>query len=79
MDKIPHTLQGLASQKERTLGSQPVHLVIFTCKDTITSGSVDYQSNILNFILYVYITAGLVQNPTKLQYFIIFVKGIDSC
>ena len=37
------TLQDLKSQQEITLGSQPVHLVIFTCKDTSTSGSVDYQ------------------------------------
>ena len=40
---------GLASQQERTLESQPVHLVIFTCKDTIASGSVDYQLKMLNF------------------------------
>ena len=38
------TLQDLESQQERTLESQPVHLVIFTCKDTSTSGLVDYQS-----------------------------------
>ena len=31
------TLQDLKSQQERTLGSQPVHLVIFTCKDTSAS------------------------------------------
>ena len=37
------TLQDLESQQERTLGSQPVHLVIFTCKDTVVSGSVEYQ------------------------------------
>ena len=37
------TLQDLESQQERTLGSQPVHLVIFTCKDTTKSGSVEYQ------------------------------------
>ena len=47
------TLQDLESQQERTLGSQPVHLVIFTCKDTSTSGSVDYQFKMLNFELYV--------------------------
>ena len=42
------------SQKStRTLESQPVHLVTFTCKDTSTSGSVDYQSKKLNFELYV--------------------------
>ena len=34
------TLQDLASQQERTSGSQPAHLVTFTCKDTIASGSV---------------------------------------
>ena len=37
------TLQDLKSQQERTLESQPAHLVIFTCKDTIASRSVDYQ------------------------------------
>ena len=47
------TLQDLKSQQERTLGSQPVHLVIFTCKDTSASGSVDYRSKMLNFELYV--------------------------
>ena len=47
------TLQDLESQQERTLESQPVHLVIFTCKDTSTSGSVDYQSKMLNFELYI--------------------------
>ena len=47
------TLQDLESQQERTLGSQPVHLVIFTCKDTSTSGSVDYQSKMLTFELYI--------------------------
>ena len=47
------TLQDLASQQERTLESQPVHLMIFTCKDTIASGSVDYQLKMLNFELYV--------------------------
>ena len=51
----PFTLQDLASQQERTLESQLVHLVIFTCKDTIASGSVDYQLKMLNFELYVYI------------------------
>ena len=30
-------------QHMRTLGSQPSHLVIFICKDTIAPGSVDYQ------------------------------------
>ena len=27
----------------KTLGSQPSHLVIFICKDTIAPGLVDYQ------------------------------------
>ena len=35
--------QGHASQHVRTLGSQPSHLVIFTWKDTIAPGLVDYQ------------------------------------
>ena len=51
MDKIHCIHQGLASQQERTLGSQLVHLVIFTCKDTIALGSVDCQLKTLNFIL----------------------------
>ena len=65
MREVHLTLQGLGSQQERTLESQPVHLVIFTCKDTIASGSVDYQLQMLNFELYVYIKARLdklVQN-----------------
>ena len=45
--------QDLESQQERTLESQPVHLVIFTCKDTSASGSVDYQFKMLNFELYI--------------------------
>ena len=44
---------GSESQQERTLESQPIHLVIFTCKDTSTSGSVDSQSKMLNFELYI--------------------------
>ena len=79
MRKIHLTLQGLISQQERTLESEPVHLVIFTCKDTIASGSVDYQLKMLNFELYAYIKARLVQNLTNLQYFIITVIGIDYC
>ena len=69
-DKIHHIHQGLVSQQERTLESQPVHLVIFTCKDTIASGSVDYQLKMLNFKLYIYIKARLVQYMTNLQYFV---------
>ena len=42
------------------LESQPAHLVIFTCKDTIASGSVDYQLKMLNFECYIYIKAILV-------------------
>ena len=47
------TLQDPGSQQERTLESQPVHLVICTCKDTSASGLVDYQFKKLNFELYV--------------------------
>ena len=47
------TLQDPESQQERTLESQPVHLVIFICKDTSASGLVDYQFKKLNFELYV--------------------------
>ena len=79
MDKIHLTLQGLISQQERTLESQPTHLVIFTCEDTIASGSVDYQLKIFNFELYFHIKARLEQNLTNLQYFIITVIGIDYC
>ena len=61
--------QGLASQQERTLESQPSHLEIFTCKDTIAPGSVDYQFKMLNFELCIYIKARLVQSMTNLQYF----------
>ena len=46
------TLQDLESQQERTLGSQPAHSVTFTCKDTIASGSVEYQFKMLNFELH---------------------------
>ena len=79
MDKIHLILQALASQQERTLESQPAHLVIFTCKDTIASGSVDYQLKMLNFELYIYIKARLVQNPTNLLHFTITIIGIDYC
>ena len=57
MREVHLTLQDLASQQERTLGNQPAHLVTFTCKDNIASGSVDYQLKMLNFQLYVYIKA----------------------
>ena len=76
MDKIH---QGHGSQQEKTLESHPAHLVIFTCKDTIAPGSVDYQFKMLNFKLYVYIKARLVQNITNLQYFTITIIGIDYC
>ena len=79
MNKIHLTLQGLISQQKRTLESQPAHLVTFTCKDTIASGLVDYQLKMLNFELYIYIKARLVQNLTNLQYFIITIIGIDYC
>ena len=36
----PHT-PGSHKSTRKTLESQPVHLVIFTCKDTIASGSVE--------------------------------------
>ena len=51
------TLQDQESQRERTLEGQPVHLVTFTCKMVIKtllqSGLVDYQSEKLNFGLYI--------------------------
>ena len=76
MDKIHLTPQGLVSQQERTLESQPAYLVSFTCKGTIASGSVDHQLKMLNFELYICIKARLVQNPTNLQYFTITIIGI---
>ena len=79
MDKIHNIHQGLVSQQERTLESQPAHLVIFTCKDTIASGSVDHQLKMLNFELYIYIKPKLVQNLTNLQYFTITLVGIEYC
>ena len=79
MDNIHLTLQGLVSQQERTLESQPAHLVIFTCKDTIASGSVDHQLKMLNFELYICIKTRLVQNLTNLQYFTITIISIDNC
>ena len=69
MDKIHRIHQGLVNQQGRNLESQQSHLVIFTCKDTIAPGSVDYQLKMLNFELYIYIKARLVQNMTNLQYF----------
>ena len=68
-DKIHCIHQGLISQQEITLESQPCHLVNFICKDTIAPESVDYQLKMLNFKLYIYIKARLVQNMTNLQYF----------
>ena len=64
-----HIHQGLVSQQERTLESQPVHLVIFTCKDTVAPVSVNYQLKMLNFKLYIYIKARLVQKHDKLAIF----------
>ena len=55
--KNHHTHQGLINQRERTLESQPAHLVIFACKDTIAPRSVDYQLKMLNFEIYIYIKA----------------------
>ena len=50
------TLQDPESQQERTLEGRPVHLVTFTFndhEDTRVSGLMDYQSEKLNFALYV--------------------------
>ena len=79
MDKIHCIHQGLASQQERTLESQPAHLVIFTCKVTIAPGSVEYHLKMLSFKLYIYIKGRLVQNMTHLQYFTITIIDIDYC
>ena len=51
----------------------------FYMKDTIASGSVDYQLKMLKFELYVYIKARLVQNLKNLQYFTITIIGFDYC
>ena len=57
---------GSCKSTRKNLESQPSHLVIFTCKDTIAPGSVDYQLKMLNFELCIYIKARLVQNMTNL-------------
>ena len=67
MHKMHCIHQGLVSQQERTLESQPAHLVIFTCKDTIAPGSVDYQLKMLNFKLYIYI---------KARFYCIWISGL---
>ena len=74
----PYTPRSRKSTR-KNFGCLPAHLVIFTCKDTVASGSVDYQLKMLNFELYIYINASIVQNPTNLQYFTITVIGIDYC
>ena len=43
MHNAHHMHQGHTSQHMRTLGSQPSHLSIFICKDTIAPGLLDYQ------------------------------------
>ena len=43
MHNVHHMHQGHTSQHVRTLESQPSHLVIFICKDTIAPGLVDCQ------------------------------------
>ena len=43
MHNAHHMHQGHSIQHMRILGSQPSHLVIFICKDTIAPGSVKYQ------------------------------------
>ena len=48
---------GSCKSTRKNFGSQPVHLVTFTCKDTIASGSVDYQLKMFNFELYIFIKA----------------------
>ena len=42
-EQSTHTPGSRKSTRNKTLGSQPAHLVIFTCKDTSASGLVDYQ------------------------------------
>ena len=54
MHNVHHMHQEHASQHVRTLESQPSHLVIFICKDTVAPGLVDYQLKLLNFELYTY-------------------------
>ena len=52
MNRTHHMHQGHTSQHMKTLGSQPSHLVISICKDTIAPRSVDYQ--LANVELYTY-------------------------
>ena len=71
MHNAHHMHQGHTNQHVRTLGSQPSHLVIFICKDTIAPGSVDYQ--LVNVELYTYLIAflsGLVQYLPNLEYLV---------
>ena len=44
---------GSQKSTRKNLGSQPAHSVTFTRKDTIASGSVEYQFKMLNFELYI--------------------------
>ena len=75
-----NTLYTPGSHKSRKNFGKPVSSFSdLTCKDTIASGSVDYQLKMLNFELYIYIKASIVQNLTNLQYFIITIIGIDYC
>ena len=74
--------QGRASQHVRTLGSQPSHLVIFICEDTIAPGLVDYQlANVELLTLHLFHSV-LIWIGTKYAKFKIFcatVKVIDYC
>ena len=74
----PYT-PGSCKSTRKNFGKPASSFSDFTCKDTIASGSVDYQLKMLNFELYIYIKASTVQNLTNLQYFIITVIGIDYC
>ena len=65
----PYT-PGSCKSTRKNFGKPAKSFSDFTCKDFIAPGSVNYQLKMLNFKLYVYIKARLVQNMTNLQYFV---------
>ena len=77
-ESTPYT-PGPYKSTRKNFGKPASSFSDFTCKDTTASESVDYLLKMLNFELYVYMKARLVQNPTNLHYSIITVIGIDYC
>ena len=74
MHNAHHMPQGHASQHIRTLESQPSHLVIFICKDTIAPGLVDYQLANVDGVL-----SWNGTKYTKFKIFHVTVIVIDNC